>query len=194
MLSQTFLSEIQCRKTFICNFFGIMCIFSSVQPKSISLLFFILSRSNRILVSSYFQYSPVEWDSFSHIREQFQAFGQSYEQTCQCCYSQENVGVYYQETAYFYESFPYIVSFHTQKSNFFECPRPSDALCIHSCGESAQIESILGVFINATVHLRVASSNTPATRWAAKRLCPVFGFVEGLNLSGVQWSVNGDRQ
>ncbi len=40
-------------------FLGVMHIFSSVQSKSESLLFFILSRSNRILVLSYFQYSPV---------------------------------------------------------------------------------------------------------------------------------------
>ncbi len=46
-----------------------MRIFGSIQPKSESLLLFILSRSNRILVSSYFQYSPVERNSFAHIRE-----------------------------------------------------------------------------------------------------------------------------
>ncbi len=46
-----------------------MCIISSVHPKSESLLFFILSWSNRFLVSSYFQYSQVERDFFGHIRE-----------------------------------------------------------------------------------------------------------------------------
>ncbi len=50
-------------------FLRIMPIFGSVQPKIKSLLFFILSKSKRILVSSSFQYLPVERDSFGHIRE-----------------------------------------------------------------------------------------------------------------------------
>ncbi len=50
-------------------FLGIMRNFGSVQPKSESLLFFILSRSNCILVLSYFHYSPLEQDSFGHIHE-----------------------------------------------------------------------------------------------------------------------------
>ncbi len=52
MPSRTFCLKFDDEKLLFGAFLGIMRIFGRVQPKSKSLLFFILSRSNRILVSS----------------------------------------------------------------------------------------------------------------------------------------------